>query len=274
MLLALIGGCGHAPEKPENPRLNQSIAISQQGHAAYRRGNFSAAIGLYEEALRLDLSIENQEGVIAGRINLSQALDASGDAMAARSQLDALLTNRSFSLDGGQRARVSAALALLALKQGQLDEAVRMIADARSSCGEGCSSIATILNIRARIELQRGDPATALASASAALPMLVALDQLAERANALRLVGEIRLVRGESADAIESLSQALAHDRDLGKPERIVDDLLLLGAAHAASGNVESAGDLYGRALSVAEAAGDPALLQRVADHQYRRRLQ
>lgn len=266
LLLGVLGGCGHAPEKPANARLTQSQQLSQQGHDAYRRGDAAAAIGFYQRALQLNRSIENQAGIVADRINLSRAFEAAGDLPAARQHLDRLVADRSLQLDAGQHAHAYAALALLALKQGNTEEGGRMIATASQACGDACASLAPIANIRALIELERGDPARALTTATASLPLLAGADQSAERANALRIIGRARLARGETGAALEVLHQALALDRELGKPDRIVDDLLLLAGAHAAAGNRSSAEEFYLRAATVAEAADDPALKKRVTD--------
>jgi len=233
------------------------------GAALLFHGN---TMNFYTGALRLDLSIENQYGIFNDRLNLSQAIDAAGDAPAARQQLEILLTDKTFPLGAEQRARAYAGLALLFLKQGETGEAERMIGEARHSCGTACPNLGAILNIQARIELERGNPASALASAGASLPLLADADQLSERANAWRIIGQARLARNETTSAIEGLQQALALDRELGKPERIVDDLMLLGRAYATSGNADRAGDFFRRALSVAEATADPALMKRVGE--------
>lgn len=268
ILLAWLGGCGHAPGKPANLRLEQAVQLGQQGQRAYQRGDAGAAAGYFEAALRVDISIENHHGIVADRLNLAQALDALGDAAAARRQLDTLLADRALPLDAEQRARANAALALLALKQGGPEEAARLAGEASLACAATCASAAVLYNIQARIALERGESSVALTLANQALPLLTDASRQAERANAFRIIGLARLARGETAAALDPLQQALRLDRELGLPERIVDDLLQLGRAHAAAGNADMAGDFRRRALAVAEAAADAALVSRVREQQ------
>ena len=258
-----LGGCGHAPEKPANARLNQAIQFNQNGLRALQNGDPATAAGHFEAALRLDVSIENYDGIVSDRLYLARALEAKGDPLAARKQLDALLAE-TFPLTAAQRAQTKTALALWALRRGKLDEAGRMADDALQACAGTCNNAAPILNIQARLALERGDSSTALAAATSALQMLPNPDQLAERANALRTIGLAKLLRGEAPAALESLQQALSLDRELGLPERIVDDLLQLRRVHLALGNASEANEIYRRALTVAEASADAALLDRV----------
>lgn len=266
LLVGLMGACGHAPEKPVNLRLSQAIELEQKGQQAYRQGHAAAAAGHFEAALRVDMSIENHDGIVADRLNLAQALDASGDVGGARRQLDALLSDSPLSLSPEQIARAKAALGLMALKQGELADAQRLIDEAQQACAKTCPSAAAILNINARIALERNNPSAALASAGAALPLLAEGSHLGERANSLRIIGLARLALGEAVAALAPLLQALALDRELGLPERIADDLLQLGRTHAATGNQGNAEYFYRRALTVAEASGNAALAQRVRE--------
>ena len=263
ILTAGFSGCGHTPDKPANVRLNQAIQLNQDGQRALQRGEFAQAIVQLEAALRLNSSIENHDGVVADRLLMARVLETKGDALAARKQLDALLTG-AYPLTPEQYAQTKTALALWALRQGKLDEANQMVEDAHQSCAGKCSNAAPILNIQARLALERGDSSTALATATSALQKLPNPDQLAERANSLRTIGLARLLRGEAPAALESLQQALSLDRDLGLPDRIVDDLLQIRRVHLVLGNASEANDLYRRALAVAEASASAALLDRV----------
>ena len=258
-----FGGCGHVPEKPVNIRLNQAAQFDKEGQRALKRGELVAAVGHFEAALRLNVSIENHDGIFADRVYLARALDASGDVLAARKQLDATLES-AVPLTPAQRAQTKTTLALWALRQGRLDEAEQMTADALQACAGSCNNAGPILNIQARLALERGDAITALTAASSALQLLPNADQQAERANSLRTIGLAKLLRGEAAFAVESLQQALALDRELGLPDRIVDDLLQLRRSYQAIGRAGDADEVYRRALAVAEASADRALLVRV----------
>ncbi len=263
ILTAGLGGCGHAPEKPVNARLNQAVQLNQDGLRALQRGELAQAIGQFETALRLDISIDNQDGIFADRINLARALEISGDLSMAQKQLNATLAAGS-ALAPAQLAQAKAALALLALRQGNLEVATRMAEDALQACAASCTDAAAILNIQARLALERGDTSAALSSAGSALQLLSNASHHAERANSLRTIGLAKILRGEAVAALESLQLALALDRELGLPNRIVDDLLQVRRAYLAIGNASQVNDSYQRALDVAEASADVMLLDHV----------
>lgn len=258
--LVWLCGCGHAPEVPTNVRLDEAIQLSQQGSLAYKRGEFATAIGCFESALRLDLSIENHEGIVNGRLNLAQALQAAGKTGEAQRQLDFLLEQGAKPISDAQRARAAAAKALLQLKQGQTADAGRWAGQARRDCHETCPDAAPILNIQSRIALDRGDVANAQSLAQAALALLEPASD--ESATSLRLIGAALLRQGKANDAAGFFQRALAIDRELGLPARIADDLMQLGDAHGVSGNKGKAKDFYRRALVVAEAANEKTLVK------------
>src|SRR5207237_400451 len=89
------------------------------------------------------------------------------------------------------------------LAQSRLSQAEQRCATA------SCEYAATILNVRAQVELDSGHAADAARLAQAAAERSRGAAGRAETANALRTLGRARLTQREAAAALEPLKQAL-----------------------------------------------------------------
>jgi len=125
----------------------------------------------------------------------------------------------------------------------------------RRCAGLSCEYAATILNVRAEVELQSARAADAERLATTAAEH--AGSNPAERANALRTLGRARQAQGQAAAAIEPLQRALALDRELGDPRKILTDLSELSRAADAAGDTRAAHDYRERSLAVSRAMSD-----------------
>jgi tetratricopeptide (TPR) repeat protein len=117
---------------------------------------------------------------------------------------------------------------------------------------------AAIQNVRGQLALEAGRPDQAAAAARSALGTSRAAGDLAETANALRLLGGVALRGGDAAAANGYLAEALAIDKELAVPRKIYLDLIALGRASALKGDRSAARSYYDRARAVSEADGDP----------------
>jgi tetratricopeptide (TPR) repeat protein len=257
LMAALVtGGCaGVAPA--QNPTERQAVSLNQRAARAYEQGDFRRAAALYEQALRLNASIENTGGIAANALSLARAHQAAGNAAAAHGALDQVLGDSPLPFTPAQRAEAQARKAQLYLDAGDAARAREWSDHALASCA-GCAALPAILNLRARAALAAGDPSGALEWSAKALAATVD-GRTRERANALRLTGEARLARGEHQTALAPLEQALELDRELGLQARIHSDLMALGSAQLQLGDRAKAREYFNRAHAVSEAANDPA---------------
>lgn len=247
----LVYGCaGSAPAPTATER--QAVALNQRATRAFEQGDHSRAAALYESALRLNIAIENVDGIAVNALSLARAHQAGDDAPAAHRALDRLLANGPLEFPRERRAEAQARKALLYLDAGDAARAAESSGQALASCGD-CPALAAIQVLSGRAALAGGDYAAALQWAARALATSV---QPVERANALRLTGEVRLARGEHQAALQPLEQALEIDRGMGLPARIFRDLMALGRAQLQLGNRVAARNLFTRAREVSEAAG------------------
>lgn len=249
--------CASAPPPMPGHAQRQAIALNQSAQAAFERGDLARARALYEQALAADTSVENAEGIAINALSLARIHQLLGEPAAAQRYLDRLLEDGAPAIPRGRKAEAAARKAQLELAASSAAAAERWADIGLTYCARGCAAEAALLNLRARAALTRADAPAALQWATQALSAAPEDRGRAERANALRVIGEAHLVLREQRTALQALEQALALDQALGLPPRVRSDLMLLGRAHATLGERAAALGYFRRALAVANAAGD-----------------
>jgi tetratricopeptide (TPR) repeat protein len=255
--LMLLAACGSSPPAPSRIQ-QQAVEANQRAARAFQDRRFDEARSFYAEALRLDLSVENNDGAAANLLSLARVEQAAGRPGSAHAYLDRLLSGVPVAFAVPHQAQAAARKAQLDLDAAQLSQAADWAARAESLCRQsGCTTLAAILNLRARAALASGDARSALEILQRAPGAADAAGGRAERANGLRLAAEARLLLKDPEAAVQALAQALDLDQSLGLPERIYRDLMLLGQAAGQMGRRDEARSYYQRALTVSAASGD-----------------
>lgn len=252
----LLSGCS-SPLKQQNARIQQAIQSNQQGEDAFYGGDYSRALIYFEEALRIDQSVENVSGVGTNRINLARTYVAMGNAEQARHHLDALLKNPLVPYPAEQLAQAAALESTLFLGGGNLTAALDVVEKGQKWCAGSCSALPSLLLLRAQIALRSNRPDEAIEHASNVLRRLDGNPRVEEKANALRVMGEALLDNKNPAEAIARFEQALALDREAGAPQKISLDLMYLGQASNLVNKHADANAYFRRAAAVRTAAGD-----------------
>ncbi len=248
VLAIFLAACASAP--PERSRVQQEALDANRNAArAFEHGRLEEARALYTRALKLDLSVENADGMAVNLLSLARIEQASGKPQAAHEYLDRVLSGMPLPTPDRQ-AEAAARKAQLYLDSRDPASAAGWGARAEQLCANACTALPAILNLRAREALQSGDPARALDWAQRAVAAAQGSGARAEHANGLRLSAESRLARGEPEPALRALGEALALDQSLGLPRRIYRDLILLGRASELGGRREEARSYYERAQS------------------------
>ncbi len=251
VLLVLLAGCATAPE-PAAPARRNADTLNARGVELHRAGELAAAARVFEQAQVQSQAIEYEDGIAQSLLNLARTRQAQGQAGEADAVLAKMLDGVPLSFAPARRAEALAQRTVLALARGDGAGAARWHADALQACGKDCALQATLLNLGARIALERGDALEARRQAEAALPQHRAARNRIETANALRLTGAAALAQSDRQAATQALEEALAIDKALAHSDKIFQDLVLLG--HAV-GRTEQRG-YWQRALQVAGAAG------------------
>lgn len=247
--LLLLTACGHVEEK-RNARQDQATEFNQHAQHAFLRGEYQTAALLYEDALQLDVAIENVNGIAINTLNLARVNQVLGKTALAQRYLDSLLEDKALHFAPAQLAAAAVQKSFLSLQVNDVAGATTWADKAAEYCTADCALSGVIDNARAGIALRANDADKALywsdraASANRDLPL--------EYANALRLTASAKLMKKEPDAALRLSEQALVIDKSLGLPEKIRQDLLLSAQAHDKLGHPELAAQCRDRAARIA----------------------
>jgi tetratricopeptide (TPR) repeat protein len=255
-LLMLAAGCASAPPPNKNSLAQSRLAESETRAAALARsGDFPGAARHYEEALRIATTLENADAIAANAINLSIVQQWLGRDAEARAALAAVLDDPRTPFSDRRKLQAELRRAILELATGNIGAAAIWAGQAERRCAAtSCEYAATILNVRAQVELDSGHAAEAARLAQAAAERSRGAAGRAETANALRTLGRARHAQGEPGAALVPLRQALELDREIGDPRKILADLAELARAADAAGDAAAAKDYKERGLAVSRA--------------------
>ncbi len=251
LALLLFSACSHEPQVVRSVREEQAIELNQRAQRAFVRGEYQAAAGLYENALRLDAAIENVDGIAVNLLNLAKVNQALGKPEIAQQYLDRLLSEKALHFQTAHLAGAAAQSGLLRLQANDVAAAKTWADRASEYCTSGCKLSGIIANLRANIAVQSNDVEQALEWSGRAVSANKGESQI-EYANALRLRAQALLFNQESDEALPLLEETLRMDKTQGLPEKIRLDLSLLAQVQDKLGNQELAAQYRERAARVA----------------------
>jgi tetratricopeptide (TPR) repeat protein len=255
----LLGACSSPPVRSSAEIQAQGLNV--QGMDRFKAGALPQSLALFEQALVVEQSIEDDNAIAATRLNMAMVLFAMGRQDEGLKQLDLVLDERRlvFSADRRAEAALRRAMALGTTDSAGAEQA---LARAGTICGSSCAVRGKILNLQSYLALAGGRPDEALKLAQQAQGAL-AKDDALEKANALRLQASAYIALKTPAAALPPLDEALKLDKAAGNSEKIYQDLLLLG--QASGDKPEIARDYWSRAHEVAVASKNKAGSERTA---------
>ena len=259
-MVALLSACSAPPIKAPSAAQTNAQAFSLNGARALRRGDLTAALAAYNEALAAAESVEDFDAAGTNLLNLAAVHARLGQADAAHSRLDRIV-NAPQRYSETQQGQAAARKALLYLDSGAHGTAMHWADRAQATCPEPCNLTPAMTNVRAFVALERGDLQRATGMAARAAELAAAAGLAAEQANSLRLQGRAETRLGNTTPAAEVLARALQIDRQLGLPERIALDLMHAGENEERRGQMAAAREFYERAMQVSTAASLPKLV-------------
>ena len=256
-LVVLLAAACATPKPPAEPLAKSRLSEAEARAASLARsGDYAGAARFYADALRIATTLENADSIAANAINLSVVQQWLGRDDEARRALSAVLDDPRTPFSERRRQQAELRRAILELAASNVGAAAVWAGQAERRCPElRCEYAATILNVRAQVELESGRPADAERLALAAAER--SASNQAEKANALRTLGRVHQATGQPRAALEPLQQALAIDRELGDPRKILADLSELSRAADAAGDTRAARDYRERSLAVSRAMSD-----------------
>jgi tetratricopeptide (TPR) repeat protein len=252
-----LGACASTGSAPPPAKRMQAIEVNNHAAALFARGDYAGAVKLYRQALDLERSVENEDGIAANLINLSIAYQRLGERKSAEAAVAEILDGGVVAFPPARIAEAALRDTILKLDSGDADGAARSLERTRAACDKNCLLDGKILNVDAQLSFLRKDYAAAAASAEKGLSANRSRGEQEEVANSLRLLGASLVELNSYEKAQGSLGQALEIDKDLALPPRILRDLMLLGRAAQGRGDSSQARNYLARAQSVASAIRD-----------------
>lgn len=253
---ALLAGCSSSP--PRSAKAIQAAGLDTQGMDRLKSGDYARALPLFQQALVIEQSIEDETAIAATRMNLSLAYEGLGQQKEAVQTLDQVLDPQSpLVFSQAQRAEAALRRGMLAVQLHDRALADRSLELALKLCAGSCTVQAKVLNLQAYLALADGKPDQALKLAQQAQGSIgKSKSDPVEYANALRLQASAMIALKSLPAALAAAQEALALDKAAGASTKIYQDLLLLGQAAA---NPAEARSYWTRANDVAVAAGNDA---------------
>ncbi|MBI5194913.1 MAG: tetratricopeptide repeat protein [Nitrospirae bacterium] len=255
-LLFTAAGCGHTPLSMSDVQ-KQAVEFNQQGESAFKKGIYKRALSSYAEALRLNRSIENFEGIGINLVNMAVVQHKLGDKDSAHRYADEVVRSSEFGVRSGLISDAAFIKALLYLDDRNYDQALKWADKALNFCRDDCRTEGGIYNLKGRTAFFKGDFSSALTYAETGLELNKKSSDKDEEANSLRLIAGIKAKRGEYEDSKKLFKNALAIDKELGAGRKVAMDLTGIGDIFAGQGACKDAMNYYIRSMSVCENSED-----------------
>jgi tetratricopeptide (TPR) repeat protein len=246
----LLASCGSAPQRPP-VALEQARAADKSAHRAMRDGDLVWARELFAQSLALQQSLDNLAGSAIAMINLATVSHRLDDDAAALRLLDRILADGALSYPAELRAAAAFRKAVILADIGRPVEAESALALAAKECAQPCKLRPGMDNLRARLELLKGNTVAALELAKQAM---VGAEK-EELANAWRISASAGAALGQHGAALAHYQAALELDKELGLSARIAEDLNGVALMLRQLGRKEEAEGYARRAAAVIEAA-------------------
>lgn len=268
----LLIGCG-GPSAPTLSAIHEKAAEHNQKAAkAVEEGNYDKALAHYMEALKINRSIENTQGIAVNLINIAVLYQKKGKtsllgphsggfagenespkATDAHEFIDIAFSmpdiNNEIKSDAAyEKARIY-------LKEKNTAKAKEWV-NKSLSVDKGLRA-GSRWNLMGRISFAEGKYDEAAAMANTALNLNRENKQKAEESNSLRLMAEINAQKGLYPESRELYKKALEIDKELGDSKKIAMTLRGIGMLSLKQGHFQEAAIFYMRAYDVSSNAGD-----------------
>lgn len=255
--LVTLSGCGAKHTVLSDVHLS-SVKFNQKAESAFKKGDYENALRLYNEALKINRSIENIDGIAINIINMTATYRKLSDKGNAHKQLDEILNTSPTTYSPLHLSEAAFLKAMLYFDEKNYDKTLEWTDKALSFCQSlQCSNIGKIYNLKGRTYLKKVDILSALFYTNKGLEINKSIENKQEEANSLRILAEAKLMNNEYDEAKKFYENALSIDKTLGLSKKITQDLMGIGNIFLRQGNCELATVYFKRALSVSENKGD-----------------
>lgn len=261
-LFTVFYGCASA-KKSELPNVQiEAIEYNQRGVNAVLAGNYDRAVIEFQRSLKLNTSIDNQNGVCINLLNLGRVYLAADRFDDARPVLERALQLGLNNLnDQLMLSEAYASLARYYYLTGNNNDAIDVSEKAAAiDRKQGYHTIGNRLNIMGLAYKESNRPEEAEKAFNEALALSKGYARPADTADSFRGLGDIWIERGDYQKAGELYENALSIDKKMGDSAKISIDLSNLGALNLKINDTKKALDFFIRAYEIDSSRGDDIL--------------
>jgi tetratricopeptide (TPR) repeat protein len=258
----LLIGCGGAQTQTLSAVNLRAIEYNQNAAKAVEKGDYEKALAYYMEALRVNRSIENTEGIAVNLINIAVLYQKKGKTSLPGESPKATNTHEfidiAFSMpDISNEIKSDAAYekARIYLKEKNTVKAKEWV-NKSLSLDKGLRE-GSRWNLMGRISFAEGKYDEAATMANTALNLNRENKQKAEESNSLRLMAEINAQKGLYSESRELYKKSLEIDKELGDSKKIATTLRGIGMLFLKQRHFQDAAIFYMRAYDVSSNAED-----------------
>ena len=254
--LFTVAGCGGAQTQTLSAVNLRAIEYNQNAAKAMEKGDYEKALAYYMEALKINRSIENTEGIAINLINIAVLYQKKGNpsnAHDAHEFLDIAFSMPDLSND--IRSDAAYEKARIYLKEKNIAKAKEWVNNSLSLNKELFEG--SRWNLMGRVYFAEGKYDEALTMANTALKLNIENKQRGEEANSLRLMAEINAQKGIYSESKAHYIKALEIDKELGNSKKIAMTLRGIGMLSLKQGHFQDAVIFYMRAYDVSSNSGD-----------------
>ena len=241
---------------------NQAAEYVTLGNQAFSQGRYSQAIELFNLALTLDSTVDNEAGIVRSNTSLAKSYLAMGELGIAETHGQRALVMAERMADQELEAQSTNVLGEVALAAGRPDIARGLFDEALTDLGEqtgvgsGAELAAVIRHNLAAALKAEGRYDEALVELDLALQENLRLTKLIEAASNHYLAASIHSKVGRYDEALTNATEALILDRQMENSLGIAQDHRALGIINFSLRNYEQSLQHYVSAFRVYDSLG------------------
>ncbi|MEW6213740.1 MAG: tetratricopeptide repeat protein, partial [Nitrospirota bacterium] len=214
--LLLIVGCGYKPSTLSDAH-SKAIDFNQRGEYAFKKSDYKKALSFYNEALKVNRSIENIDGIAINLINMATVYRKIGDRANAHICVDEILNTSNTVFSSFRLSEAAFIKAILYVDDGKYNSASEWADKASSFCKNAeCLTEGRIYNLKAKIALSKENPESTINYGIKGLELNKKYGDKQEVANSLRLIADAKATLNQLEDARKLYEDALSLDKTLG----------------------------------------------------------
>jgi tetratricopeptide (TPR) repeat protein len=259
----LLWACSSVPREPQPvlDKTNRAADYAQYGNRAYAEGNYASAQTFFEQALALNMAVDNEVGVVRSLSSIGKTRAAMGEPEEAEEYL-AQASRRAAALENpGLELECANSLAEILIGQGQDARARELLTPFLAGAEQfrGTRDLAMLYHNLGVLEKRAGNPQEALLLFAQALELNTGLKAREEMASNNYMIASLQSKLEDYPAARASALRALELDKSVENSLGIAQDLLALGIIDLRSGEHARAFGYFERAYGTYRAIGQEA---------------